>query len=48
MRIKQLFRRTGSTGEYTKGFVGRPSSDDHFSGETGAERRLAHMIATAG
>ncbi|MGQ0847060.1 MAG: hypothetical protein ACT4QF_23320 [Sporichthyaceae bacterium] len=48
MKIKQLIRRTGTTGEYSKGFVGRASSDDHFAGETGAERRLAHMLATAG
>lgn len=48
MGIKQLIRRTGTTGVYSKDFVGRASGDDHFSGETGAERRLAHLIATAG
>ncbi|MGQ0468166.1 MAG: hypothetical protein ACT4QG_22970 [Sporichthyaceae bacterium] len=47
MRIK-LTRRTGTTGAYSKEFVGRASSDDHFAGETGAERRLAHQLAMAG
>lgn len=47
MRIK-LTRRTGTTGAYSKDFVGRGSSDDHFAGETGAERRLAHIVAMAG
>lgn len=47
MRIKTLFRRTGTTGAYTKKYVGRVARDDDFAGETGAERRLAHMLATA-
>lgn len=46
MRIR-LTRRTGTIGAYSKDFVGRGSSDDHFAGETGAERRLAHMLAAA-
>lgn len=46
MRIR-LTRKAGTTGTYSKDFVGRASSDDHFAGETGAERRLAHMLATA-
>lgn len=48
MKFAQLIRRTGTTGVYSKDFVGRASSDDHFAGETGAERRLAHLIANAG